>query len=158
MTHIIAVSVSRQVSPIIAKQLDLIAQEEVVTLSSESLEIKEGDSTLIRSMKENLIKSREDQDRQLGVHGAEIVQASVATEEFLLKEMRKLRKQADELQNKAKAQFNARTHLLKSGDILPIAQELGLIPSTHADQAKKYLDSNTVPDYFSEQKKVKGNK
>lgn len=156
MRQIIAVGIITKVSPIIAKQLDLISQEEVVTLTSESLEVKEGDSTLVRSMKENLIKARESQDAELGIHAAVIVQASVAEEEELLKEMRQLRKRADELQAKAKAQYNTRTHLLKSGDILPIAQELGLIPSSHQDQAKKYLDSNPIPDYFNDQKKTKG--
>lgn len=145
----------RQISPIIQDQLDRIQEENKIFLDAGQLTIKDSDSDYLKSMKQHLLNARQKDAENLGQYGAKIIGSAIDQENELVRQARALRKQADEMLTKAHKLHNSRSYLLETGDVIPIAIDLGLVPSTHVSIAQKHVDGLTIPDAFAQTKQKK---
>ena len=151
----LAIVIARQISPLIQEQLDQIQEESKIALDVSQLTATDSDNDMIKSMKKHLLDNRTRHAENLGQYGAKIIGAAIDKENCLVAQARALRAEADSLLSQAHTLRNARSFLLTSGDVIPVAKSLGLVPSSHAVIATKYIDSLTIPDVFAEAKAKK---
>ena len=135
---------------IVKKQLNDFKKSKAISDYSLNLENKEGDSSLVTSIKKELKRSQEESEALLGTIGADLILYSNQVNEDLVQQAKLLRKQADNLLEKARKIHNTQQHLLEKGDSLPLAEALGL---EKGKEIEEYLSKVSVTDYFGNKKK-----
>lgn len=158
MNRITIISLRKAISPIIASQIQNIKQVERVNLDPKDLEPKESDSPMTREIKSQVKQRLESTQQELASHAVDIIDKAIETENQQLEIGRHLRKEADAHFAQARRLHNARTHLLETGEALPIALELGLVNQLDIGVMSEYIKNLNVPDYFAQRNKVQAGK
>lgn len=154
MDRITIITLQRVISPIVSEQIRNIKQVQRVNLDPKDLEEKQDDSTMTREIKSQIKERLAENNKQLASHAVDIIDKSIESEDNHLETGRRLRKEADAIFAKARKLHNARTHLLETGEALPIALELGLLKSEDICVVTEYVKTLNVPDYFAQRNKV----
>lgn len=153
MNRVFAVALSLNVrsifGEIISNQIDSIRKRKTVDLTLDT-QSTEGDSALVVEIKKQLKASQDASVARLGTIGAELINSSTQTSESLVAEGRALRKEANEKLAKARNVHNAQQHMLNTGDSLPLAFYLDLIPSQDVKVVEKHIEQANIKDYFGE--------
>ena len=153
MNRVFAVALSLNVrsvfSEIISNQIDSIRKRKTVDLSLNT-DSAENDSPLVVEIKKQLKASQDASVARLGTIGAELINSSTQTSESLVAEARALRKEANEKLAKARNLHNAQQHMLNTGDSLPLALYLDMIPAPHISLVEKHINQAEIKDYFGE--------
>ena len=144
-------SLRKNLIVITESQLEALRKTNSVNLAL-ATESSSDDSPLVTAIKQQLAISQQENVKQLGLIGAELIESTSKLNESLVQKARALRKEADELLSKARSLHNSQQHLLVTGDVLPLASALCL---TVNDQAllDKHVKDTKVPDYFAQQNK-----
>lgn len=137
-------------SDIIQRQIDDLRKTNTINLKLYST-VAENDSPLVVEIKKNLEKSQAESIARLGSIGAELISSSSTIVEDYVAEARRLRKEAKEKLNQAREIHNSQQHMLNTGDVLPLANALGLVVPEDQKDVTKHLKENPVLDYFARQ-------
>lgn len=153
MNHITIVTLRKAISPIIAEQIQQIQQTERVNLDPKNLVILESDTPMVKKIKQQANARIELNTEQLAIHAVDMLDQSIQLENAELSSGRNHRKLAEINFAKAHKLYNARIHLLETGEALPLALELGAVNSNDIQAVTKHVASLNIPDYFTQSKK-----
>ena len=158
MDRITIIALQRVISPLVSEQIRNIKQVQRVNLDPKDLEEKPDDSAMTREIKAQVKVRLAENNKQLASHAVDIIDKAIETENQQLEIGRHLRKEADAHFAQARRLHNARTHLLETGEALPIALELGLVNQLDIGVMSEYVKNLNVPDYFAQRNKVEADK
>ena len=154
MERITILTLRKAIIPLVSEQIRNIKQVERVNLDPKDLEEKQDDSAMIREIKSQIKGRLAENNKQLASHAVDLIDKAIETENQQLEIGRHLRKEADAHFAQARRLHNARTHLLETGEALPIALELGLVNQLDIGVMSEYVKNLNVPDYFAKRNKV----
>lgn len=147
-----------QIVDLLQAQLTLISEADAIDLGQINLTTTEGDNPFVANLKKALADKQANHDVESAVKVAELMPTIQQLEQSFLKQVRFHRREAEKCSKQAEELFNGRAHLIHTGDIIPLALALDLIPSEQLAAVNEHIAKVKPKNYLTEvkaQKRVK---